>query len=487
MFLKLHELIVLLAIGALLLIIATGFLVKNHFFSETPRFPLLSTAVYSIVEAPEKLYHLLSSLGSSPFELDDRFPEQSGFVGETNRQELYLLLNRYDGDTEQGVVELIDLRSFEVLHRWEPDHQTSDSGYDETVQSHREIRQFYADVMTKHATHSSLLPEGNLVVGRDNGSISKFDACSHPLWQTSISDGVLTNASLELDDRGNTWVTAAQKLVPPEFRNTGSAEKVFPSHSAIDGRMYIDNSIVQISPTGEVIYSKSISDIFLANRLLHLLLGFSRFYSRDPMHLVDIQPALTDGTHWQNGDLLISLKHLSLVLLYRPSTDQLLWHSIGHTSFQGDVEFAGDSKIVMFDNNTPAYLEANAEHLTEKDLRFKVVNGHNKVLVYDFNADRYSHHLDDALRTNEVRSTIRGRSQLLPNGDLYVEESEYGRLLYLSSDGRTHWSYVNRAKDKKVYATGSSRLLYRDHETGLVRGFLAEKDQLIANCNNPPW
>ena len=482
MLLKLHELITLLVIGALLLIIATGVLVKKHFYNDTSRFPVLSKVAYSLSEAPEKLHLWISSLGSSPFELIDRFPEQSGFVGETNQDEFYLLLNRYDGDKEQSVVELIDLRSFEVLHRWEPEHQTSESGYDETVQSHREMRLFYGDVMTKLAINSSLLPEGNLAVGRDDGSLRKFNACSHPLWQASLSDGLLTNASLERDGHGNTWVAAAQKIIPQEFGDAGSTEVVFPSHRTADSRLYIDNSIVQLSPSGEVMFSKSIADILLANRLSHLQSGFSISFARDPMHLVDVQPALADGTHWKKGDVLISLKHLSLVLLYRPSTDRLLWHSIGRTNFQSDVEFAGDSSLVMFDNNTPAYLKANAKYLTEEDPRFKVVNGHNKVLVYDFTTDKYLHYLDDALEKHGVKTAVRGRSQLLPNGELFVEESEFARLLYFNRDGSLLWSHVNRSDDNKVYAMGASRVLYRDDDVAMVSNFLEQKDQLLANC-----
>ena len=482
MLFKRHELIVLLTLGALLLIITTGALVKERFYTKDPRLPFLSDAAYELAEVPEKLGTWMSSIGKSPFEVHDRFPDQSGFVGQTNTDELYLLFSSYDGNINRSVVDLIDLRTFQKLHRWVPGHQTGTGGFLETKQSHRELRLFYADVMTKHSMHASLLPKGDLAVGRDDATVSKFDVCSHPIWQASISDALFINASLEPDDRGNTWVTAAQKIVPPEFRDTWSEEIVFPSRSSNNRRMYIDNIIVQISPLGEVIYSKSITDVFLANRLSHFLFGFSLSLSRDPMHLADIQPAITEGPHWQKGDLLISLKHLSMVLLYRPSTDKVLWYSVGHTNFQSNVEFVGDSKIIMFDNNTPTYLEANAKYLTQQDLLLNVVNGHNKLLVYDFATDQYSHQIGDALRTYEVKTAFRGRSQLLPTGDHFVEESEFGRLLYFSSDGSLLWSHVNRAEDSKAYTTGSSRILHHEHDIAMVRDFLAHKDQLLAKC-----
>ena len=45
----------------------------------------------------------------------------SGFDGIPNEEEKYFLLSRFDGSLQEGIVELIDLRTFEVLHTWNPD------------------------------------------------------------------------------------------------------------------------------------------------------------------------------------------------------------------------------------------------------------------------------------------------------------------------------------------------------------------------------
>ena len=473
MFFKLHELIALLVIGALLLIIATAALVRDYINTGGHRLPTLTSVAYTLAEIPEDLHRLATSL--SPFELIDRFPEHSGFVGETNRDEKYLLLNRYDGDQEKSVVDLIDLRSFQVLHSWEPKLDAPEFASSKIEESYWEIYPFYSDVHANEASHSSLTAQGSLVVGRF-GQIRKFNICSQPQWQASIPNGIPTNTSLELDESENIWVAAAQKYIPIE-PSDADLEEMGSSAS-----QYYDNLILQLSPSGEVIFSKSITDILVENELSHFLFGMREIYSPDPLRVVDIQPALANGSHWQTNDVLISLKNLSMILLYRPSTDTVLWHSIGRTSFQSDVEFAADSSVAIFDNNTPAYFKQNAKSVYQEDLGFKKVNGHNKILVYDFASDQYSYHLDDALRTYEVRTAVRGRSQVLPKGDLFVEETEYGRLLYFNSDGSLLWSYVNRAEDSSVYATGSSRILYRDSDLAMVRNFLASKDRLLAEC-----
>ena len=39
-----------------------------------------------------------------------------------------------------------------------------------------------------------------------------------------------------------------------------------------------------------------------------------------------------------------------------------------------------------------------------------------------------------------MRTIIEGLSEILPNGDLIVEESYYGRTLYFNADGSLRWS-----------------------------------------------
>ena len=81
---------------------------------------------------------------------------------------------------------------------------------------------------------------------------------------------------------------------------------------------------------------------------------------------------------------------------------------------------------------------------------------------------------------NNVRTRTQGRSQILPNGDLFVEETNYGRTLYFDSDGSLRWTHVNRAKNGNVYNLGWSRILYKDEDVKLVNNFLKSKGK----CND---
>ena len=79
----------------------------------------ISKAAYFLANIPRNINGMFSSDVNKTIE--ERFEGLSGFVGDTNEKEKYLLLSRYDGDIKESVVELIDLQNFDLLHSWNPD------------------------------------------------------------------------------------------------------------------------------------------------------------------------------------------------------------------------------------------------------------------------------------------------------------------------------------------------------------------------------
>ena len=183
-----------------------------------------------------------------------------------------------------------------------------------------------------------------------------------------------------------------------------------------------------------------------------LLLFSKRFFTKDPLHLNDIQPILSDGPYWKRGDVFLSLRHLSMIILYRPSTNKIIWRTEGQTSLQHDVNILDDHRISIFNNN--AYTFYNGSY----------VEGNNEVIIYDFSNDSYSKYLNKSSEQNDVRTVTEGRSLILNNGDLFIEESDYGRLIYFNKDESLHWQFINRADNGKVYLLNWSRILYKPED-----------------------
>ena len=98
-----------------------------------------------------------------------------------------------------------------------------------------------------------------------------------------------------------------------------------------------------------------------------------------------------------------------------------------------------------------------------------MVDGNNEVVIYDFKTDSYSKYFNESLEQYDVRTHTEGRSQILDNGDLFIEEANYGRLLYFNKDASVQWQYVNRADNRNVYYLNWTRILYKSEDIKKVR------------------
>ena len=120
--------------------------------------------------------------------------------------------------------------------------------------------------------------------------------------------------SIETDIDGNIWVPS--HIYPQSL----PIEKV-----GREVKDFFDDAIVKLSPEGRVLYEKSVSQIFIDNSMEYLLfsVGYNQF-DVDPIHLNDIQPVNYDSQYWKKGDVFLSLRHQSMILLYRPSTNKII-------------------------------------------------------------------------------------------------------------------------------------------------------------------
>lgn len=386
--------------------------------------------------------------------VEDRFPSLDGFNGTPNLEESFLLLSRYDGNLDEGVVELIDLTNFKVLHTWNPDIDK----FNELVEQVDEFEFITRDHNNARQilTHPKLTKDGGLLFNTSL-PLRKINPCSELVFQNTHN---IFHHSIETDIDENIWVPSR---IYPQSIPIDKVGRVSPE----DGG-FLDDAIVKLSSDGEVIFEKSVSQIFMDNGLEYLL--YSRTnpnFTRDPIHLNDIQPVNFDTDFWKKGDVFLSLRNQSMVLLYRPSTNEIIWKGTGPFFHEHDVDIIDNHRISIFNNNTKYFVNGH------------VVDGHNEVVIYNFQTNKYSLYLKDSLIENDVRTKWQGRSQILPNGDLFIEESNYGKTLYFNADGSLRWTHLNRADDGNVNKVGWSRILYTKEDIKTVNNFLTNKE----TCN----
>ena len=327
----------------LLLAIGYGVLVRQELVGVT-KFGYLSKTALFLAEIPAKFHSIIIGEGQTndlrvknrKHLKTKRFKNSSGFEGSPVEKETYLLLARYDGNKKRSFVELIDLRSFEVKKIWNPDidkiHNLVDTSYPE----HEHLKR------DRHAkrylmTHPFLTKDGGLIF-HHNSPLVKIDKNSELVWQNQEDQ---FHHSIEQDHQGNFWVPT----------------HVFPyqldkKHIGEEYGTFFDDAITKVSPDGKILFQKSVSKILLENNKKL----FDRGFHSDPIHLNDIQPVLSDGQYWKQGDLFLSLPGRSTIILYRPSTNKIIWMGIDHTTSQHDINILDDHRISIFNNNGIAFI-----------------------------------------------------------------------------------------------------------------------------------
>jgi hypothetical protein len=404
----------------------------------------LSKSALTLAEIPVSLKRIF--VNDLEITLDDRFPNIIGFNGTPNSEESYLLLSRYDGDLNEGVVDLVNLRNFEVLHTWNPDTDA----FNELVEQTEEFKYLRRDGHNKRQTlgHPKLTRDGGLLY--NSSPLRKINNCSDLVFQ-NMHD--FFHHSIETDSDGNIW---SPSYLYPQTLPARTVGREIPANQG-----FLDDAIVKLSPEGKILFEKSVSQIFIDNGLEYLLFSVGdMLFDYDPIHLNDIQPVNFDGEFWQKGDVFLSLRHQSMILLYRPSTNKIMWKGVGPFFHQHDVDILDNHRISVFNNKSKDFVNGDE------------VDGHNEVSIYDFKTDTYSSYMKDSLIENDVRTITSGRSEVLPKGELFIEEGNFARTLFFNADGSLRWTHVNRAENGNIYAVSWSRILYTPEDIQSVKKVL---------------
>jgi len=197
------------------------------------------------------------------------------------------------------------------------------------------------------------------------------------------------------------------------------------------------DQIVHVSERGEVLDKINVLDVLYENGLeRHIVKSMSPYpgdVKDDPVHLNDIEPLDSSiaGEYplFESGDLLISLRHPSLVLVFDPDSEEVKWHASEPWMHQHDPDFTGEGWIGVFDNNTD--LAGRGEMLGGS--RIVAVQPHTDSTMVQFPTDR----------SGPFYTSVRGKWQKLKGGNMLLTETNPGRVVEVAPDGRTVWEWIH--------------------------------------------
>jgi len=400
---------------------------------ETKRFGEIAQVARNIAEIPDTAKKLLSRdrvlLVYSNAAFEGKPAGWSFARGPLKGLDGYILLSRYDGTGHRHKIELYSLPGMHIQHEWVLDvdvlfegdvHKSPFADSNNWNEAHfREI-------------HPWLLPDGGMIVKDHYSPVFRVGPCGARKW---INDSQAFHHSTEADADGNFWIPALAeqhiiKRAKPSFR---------------------EDMITEINPDGKILYNESVAQILLRNGYTNWLFS-NGMYKDDPTHLNDIEPVLEDGPYWKKGDIFLSLRNISTILQYRPSTRQIVWMKRGPWLSQHDVDILDDHRISIYDNNA-------------QDRGTGVFHdGPSQIMVYDFATGDVTTPLSGAMKANAIHTSTAGLYTALPAGYSLIEDVTMARLLIIGPHGETAAEFVNRGNDGDVYHLGWSR--YIDKQQG---------------------
>ena len=315
-------------------------------------------------------------------------------------EDVYVLTSYSDTGKSRSIV-VRNLKNDSVLHKW-----TVSNPYDETTR----------------IFHPLYLYDGSLVYyfGYRWSPMKRIDTSGNVIWEQGQ---FMFHHGMELNKDGDIWACARK------------GESVLVMCKIEDRtNYYLDYTIAKLDiETGEVLFYKTVSEILKENNLSNYILKARTI--ADPIHLNDIQPAFKSTDYYEEDDVFLSLRTLSCIIHYRPSTNEVIRIIEGPFANQHDVDFLDDHTLVIFNNN---YYQGRftGTDIVPKDSNNLIDMGsfYSNIIAYNFKNGEFSTIGDSIFRTNKIYTRSEGLQEFIDPETYFIEEQNSGLLWIIRDD-----------------------------------------------------
>ena len=217
---------------------------------------------------------------------------------------------------------------------------------------------------------------------------------------------------------------------PTLFTNNDSAYENFLGSSTVQtysGLSFRDEGYGSVSKNGET-KRFSLTEILLNNNLSHLILTGP--LEPDPYHVNSVHIAKNNFPlkEINKGDVLLSLRHKSMILQYRPSEDLVVWYKAGPWLNQHDARFKDDGIISLFNNNVISVINQRTAENYYFNEDFK-----NNIINYDKKTDEaYQEYSECTKKISDDLFTITGGFVYFDDSKVLIEYTDKGLTLVCS-------------------------------------------------------
>ncbi len=274
--------------------------------------------------------------------------------------------------------------------------------------------------------------DGSVVVVLENLGLVKMDRCGRVVWRLDRRvHHMLTPAG-----DGSFWVSAhrdareVDQALDWPGRDPGTRGNVQFSSE-------YEDVLLHVAADGRVIREISVLKALLDGAPWHeLYVGAGEFAPpEDPTHMNDVEivtPELAARVRGAKaGDLLVSIRNLHMLAIISEDTGALVWRQVGPWVRQHDPDIEPTGRISVFDNHDHMGWAYNKEF------------GGSRVML-----------LDPGTGVSEITwpktdegffyTRFMGAHQSLPNNNMLITESAYGRVFEMAPDGGIVWQFVEQ-------------------------------------------
>ena len=391
----------------IILLICFGSIIQFH-NKGGQQFKLLRQTSVIISEIPFRIFHIVKYKDiyfDKPKAKKKEFNKKdySTTFSDINKNAL-LVLPIYVEDLHKSVIKIIDLSNSENIYTYDFDIKKINELSGLNFKNYRFL--YY---------HPLLLDDGSIILKGNNTPIFKIDLCNNLEW---VNYNEKTHHSTEIDDENNVWV-------PARFIYNLKKNNFFENDDKKMLDRVIDDAILKINLKGQVLFKKSVLEILLENNVIKSKYDYIK--NATPIHLNDIEPALSDTQFWKKGDLFLSLRNPSSIIHYRPSNNKVINVISGWPiNEQHDVDIISENEISIFNNKN-----------------FYIDSRNSEILIYNLETKKFKKLFDKELQKLNFKTRTQGLSHIFTDGSLLVEESVFGRIILLSNEGKKIIEYVN--------------------------------------------
>lgn len=339
-----------------------------------------------------------------------------------------------------------------VMHSWVPDE---DAFVSEVNEYNKKIADKGKEVDYKppqgRFPHGLVIyKDGSLIFndGDPGNGMQKIDFCSKVLW---IKLGAFNHVISKQESDSSVWAMDRDDMLHRIDAATGESLQIIK----IDEIMEVNSGIDILGIRRNYIDGKWLGDRW---------------------HFNDIEPLPVQYKDAFSGfnpdDLLLSMRSLNAVMVLDPDSKKIKWWSVGAYSRQHDPDWQQDGSITVYDNQMRDKYGLGQHSDTLKFSRIvrMTVNNYQSEVLYDGKNDNFY-------------SSIRGRHQILPNGNILITSSMQGRILIVNNRGETVFEMLNKYDSSECLLISEAIWLPHDFFDFDIK----KKDCLNATSNKSKW